>query len=175
MKPEDPTDENVPLEMRALVLDGVGFNHLALRKVPVPSPGAHQLLARVEAAGICTSLIKLIEQGPDHKLMYGWDVCRFPVILGDEGVVKLVRVGKALRDQYQVGERYVIQPAVDHAPVNHRERYRDSGKGVNKVAVGYTLAGHLAEYILIPEEVLNSGCLLPVPGSRSATCPRRHE
>jgi L-iditol 2-dehydrogenase len=29
--------------------------------------------------------------------------------------------------------------------------------------VGYTLAGHLAEYILIPEEVLNSGCLLPVP------------
>ena len=152
--------------MRALVLDGVGFEHLAVRKVPVPSPSEHQLLARVEAAGICTSLIKLIEQGPDHKLMYGWDVCCFPAILGDEGVVSLVRVGKALRDQYRLGERYVVQPAVDHEPINHRERYRDSARGVSKVAVGYTLAGHLAEYILIPEEVLSSGCLLPVPGSQ---------
>ena len=166
MKSEDQITENIPLEMRALVLDGVGFEHLAVRKVPVPSPSAHQLLARVEAAGICTSLIKLIEQGPDHKLMYGWDVSRFPAILGDEGVVSLVRVGKALRDQYRLGERYVVQPAVDHAPVNHRERYRDSARGVSKVAVGYTLAGHLAEYILIPEEVLSSGCLLPVPGSQ---------
>ena len=160
---KDQIAKDIPLEMRALVLDGVGFEHLAVRKVPVPSPGAHQLLARVEAAGICTSLIKLIEQGPDHNLMYGWDVRRYAAILGDEGVVTLVRVGEALRDQYRLGESYVVQPAVDHEPVNYRERYRDSAKGVNKVAVGYTLAGHLAEYLLIPEEVLNSGCLLPVP------------
>ena len=164
MKPEQEITENVPSEMRALVLDGVGFEHLAVREVPVPSPSAHQMLARVEAAGICTSLIKLIEQGPDHNLMYGWDVRRFPAILGDEGVVTVVRVGEALRNQYRLGERYVVQPAVDHEPVNHRERYHDSAKGVSKVAVGYTLAGHLAEYVLIPEEVLNSGCLLPVPG-----------
>jgi threonine dehydrogenase-like Zn-dependent dehydrogenase len=163
MKPDHEIAENVPSEMRALVLDGVGFEHLAVRKVPVPSPGAHQMLARVEAAGICTSLIKLIEQGPDHNLMYEWDVCRFPAILGDEGVVTVVRVGEALRDRYRLGDNYVIQPAVDHEPVNHRERYRNAGQGVSKVAVGYTLAGHLAEYILIPEEVLNSGCLLPVP------------
>jgi threonine dehydrogenase-like Zn-dependent dehydrogenase len=160
---ENQITEDIPLEMRALVLDGVGFEHLAVRKVPVPSPSARQMLARVEAAGICTSLIKLIEQGPDHNLMYGWDVRRYPAILGDEGVVTVVRVGEALRDQYRSGESYVVQPAVDHEPVNHRERYRDSAKGVSKVAVGYTLAGHLAEYILIPEEVLNSGCLLPVP------------
>jgi len=164
MKRDDQIAENIPLGMRALVLDGVGFEHLAVRKIAVPTPSAHQLLARVEAAGICTSLIKLIEQGPDHKLMYGWDVCHFPAILGDEGVVTIVRVGDALRDHYRPGERYVVQPAVDHAPVNHRERYRDSAKGVGKVAVGYTLGGHLAEYILIPEEILDSGCLLPVPG-----------
>ena len=163
MKPDHEITEHVPSEMRALVLDGVGFEHLAIRKIPVPSPSAHQMLARVEAAGICTSLIKLIEQGPDHNLMYGWDVSRFPVILGDEGVVTVVQVGEALRNQYQTGELYVVQPAVDHEPVNHRERYRNAGQGVRKVAVGYTLAGHLAEYILIPEEVLNSGCLLPVP------------
>ena len=34
---------------------------------------------------------------------------------------------------------------------------------MNKVAVGYTLNGNLAEYILIQEEVLESGCLMPLP------------
>ncbi|NWG13560.1 MAG: zinc-binding dehydrogenase [Acidobacteria bacterium] len=149
--------------MRALVLDGVGFGHLGIRAVPTPRPGPRQLLARVDAAGICTSLIKLVEQGPDHKQIYGWDVRRWPLILGDEGAVTLVEIGGRLQDTYQPGERYVVQPAVDHAPINHRERYCDEGRGVRKLGVGYTLAGHLAEYILITEEILEAGCLLPLP------------
>jgi NADPH:quinone reductase-like Zn-dependent oxidoreductase len=47
----------VPSEMRALVLDGTGFDHLQIRKIPVPHPGPGQMLARVDAAGVCTSLI----------------------------------------------------------------------------------------------------------------------
>ena len=56
--------------MRALVLDGAGFEHLQVRDVAVPAPGPAQILARVDAAGICSPLIKLIEQGPIHKFMY---------------------------------------------------------------------------------------------------------
>ncbi|MGA3325236.1 MAG: zinc-binding dehydrogenase [Terriglobia bacterium] len=161
----------IPDEMRAIVLDGVGFSHLGVRRVPTPRPGPQQMLARVDAAGICTSLIKLIEQGPNHPLLSGWDITRFPLILGDEGSVTLVEVGPDLRARYCPGQRYVIQPAVDSAPINHRERYRDHARGVNKVAVGYTLGGHLAEYILISEEVLAAGCLLPLP---DATLPYAH-
>jgi threonine dehydrogenase-like Zn-dependent dehydrogenase len=124
------------------------------------------MLARVDAAGICTSLIKLVEQGSKHQLVYGWDLERWPLILGDEGVVTLVEVGEELQKTYQPGERYVIQPAIDHAPMNHLERYRDGGRGIHKVAVSYTLGGHLAEYILIPEEILAAGCLLPLPDSK---------
>lgn len=153
----------IPKEMRAVVLDGPGFDHLRVRGIPTPRPSSRQMLARVDAAGICTSLIKLIEQGSNHPLLSGWDISRFPLILGDEGSVTLVEVGAELSDQYHAGERYVIQPAVDTAPINHRERYRDNGRGVNKVAVGYTLGGHLAEYVLITEEILAAGCLLPVP------------
>ena len=153
----------IPATMRALVLDGIGFEHLAIKRIATPQVGPSQLLARVEAAGICTSLIKLIEQGPEHKLMYGWDPAQFPLVLGDEGALTIVKVGEKLQSAYSLGQRFVIQPAVDHAPVNHRERYRNQANGVNKVAVGYTLAGHLAEYILITEEVLESGCLLPIP------------
>ena len=156
----------IPSEMRALVLDGTGFEHLQVRKIPTPRPGPGQMLARVDAAGICTSLIKLVEQGTNHQLVYGWDLERWPLILGDEGVVTLVEVGADLQKQYHPGERFVIQPAVDHAPINHPERYRDGGRGIHKVAVSYTLGGHLAEYILIPEEVLAAGCLLPLPNSK---------
>jgi len=155
--------EKVPAEMRAMVMDGVGFDHLRVRQVPTPCPGPKQMLARVDAAGICTSLLKLIEQGPNHKLVYGWDVTHYPLILGDEGSVTLVEVGDGWRESYHPGERYVIQPAVDHAPINHRERYREGARGVGKVGVGYTLGGHLAEYILITEEILAAGCLLPCP------------
>jgi threonine dehydrogenase-like Zn-dependent dehydrogenase len=153
----------IPSQMRALVLSGKGFENLAIRLVPTPRPGPRQLLARVDAAGICTSLIKLVEQGSDHPLLSGWDVSQYPLILGDEGAVSICEVGSELVDRYKVGGRYVPQPAVDHAPINHLDRYRDGGKGVGKVAVGYTLPGNLAEYILIPEEVLEAGCLLPLP------------
>jgi len=121
------------------------------------------MLARVDAAGICTSLIKLVEQGPDHKLVYGWDVSRYPLVLGDEGSVTIVQLGDELKHLYRPGERYVLQPAVDHAPINHRERYRNGGEGIRKVAVGYTLNGHLAEYVLVTEEAIEAGCVLPLP------------
>jgi len=158
-----PIISDIPNVMRALVLNGMGFENLSIAKIPVPEPGPRQMLARVDAAGICTSLIKLVEQGPAHRFLYGWDIERYPLILGDEGAVTLAVIGEELRDQYHPGERCVIQPAVDHAPINHRERYADNASGVEKIAVGYTLPGNLAEYILIPEEVLDAGCLRPLP------------
>lgn len=63
----------------------------------VPEPGPRQLLARVDAAGMCTSLLKLIDQGSGHSLLQGWDVERHPLILGDEGVVTIVRVGETMK------------------------------------------------------------------------------
>ncbi len=153
----------IPLEMRALILDGVGWEHLRVERIPVPRPGPTQLLARVDAAGICTSLLKLIAQGPAHSLVYGWDVTRWPLILGDEGAVTLIEVGESLRGEYTAGTRFAVQPAVDVPPVNHLGRYREGGRGVEKVAAGYTLPGFLAEYVLIPEETLAAGCLLPLP------------
>lgn len=71
------TKYKIPAEMRALMLDGNGFEHLQVRKVSTPRPARGQMLARVDAAGICTSLIKLVEQGSDHPLIYGWDLGRF--------------------------------------------------------------------------------------------------
>ena len=153
----------VPSTMKAVVVNGTGFDKVHCCEVPVPTPGANQLLCRVDAAGVCTSIIKLLGQGPAHTFINGWDLEKFPIILGDEGAVTVVKVGDNLKDQYRLGERFAIQPAVDVAPINHRERYTNNAKGMNKCAVGYTLGGNLAQYILIQEEVLRGECLLPLP------------
>jgi threonine dehydrogenase-like Zn-dependent dehydrogenase len=156
-------EDQIPDDMLAVVAEGTGFENLAVRRVPVPRPGPDQLLARVDAAGVCTSILKLVSQGPEHPYLNGWDLSKWPVILGDEGSITLVAVGDNLRGEYTPGERYVIQPAVDIAPINHRERYRDGARGMHKCAVGYTLQGNLAQYILVQEEVIEAQCLLPVP------------
>ncbi|MFH0938304.1 MAG: alcohol dehydrogenase catalytic domain-containing protein [Planctomycetota bacterium] len=154
---------DIPDTMQAVTLSGVGFENISCREVPVPKVGPNQLLCRVDAAGVCTSILKVISQGSAHTFLNGWDLRQYPIILGDEGSLTVAKVGAKLAKKYKPGQRFGVQPAVDQAPINHRDRYRNNAAGMNKVAVGYTLNGNLAEYILIQEEVLEGGCLLPLP------------
>jgi len=154
--------------MKAVVLSGIGIENLATIDVPVPTPGANQLLARVDAAGVCTSILKIMDQGAAHTYFNGWDPAKFPVILGDEGALTVVQIGSNLKSTYKVGQRLAIQPAVDVGPVNHRERYKNNAQGMNKTAVGYTLGGNLAQYILVQEEVIDGQCLLTLPDDNLA-------
>jgi threonine dehydrogenase-like Zn-dependent dehydrogenase len=153
----------VPDMMQALVLSGAREENLKLTTVKVPECGDRQLLARVDAAIACASDNKLIDQGAEHPLMYGWDVLKYPIIIGHEGTVTIVKVGRNLTGRYRVGQKFAVQPAVPTGPYHHKERYRNNAEGIDKVAVGYTLLGLFAEYVLIPEEVIETGCLLPFP------------
>jgi threonine dehydrogenase-like Zn-dependent dehydrogenase len=159
---------NIPATMTAITLSGAGFENLKVSQVPVPQPGPNQLLCRVDAAGVCTSILKIISQGNKHTYINGWDLEKYPVILGDEGSVTVVKVGDNLKSKYHTGERYAVQPAVDVAPICHRERYNNNAAGMTKCAVGYTLGGNLAQYILIQEEVLEGQCLLKLPSNDMA-------
>jgi len=161
-------DFNVPETMQAIIAAGVGFENLKVAEVPVPQVGPNQLLARVDAAGVCTSIIKLIEQGPKHTYINGWDMEKWPLILGDEGSVTLVKIGDNLKGKFRVGQRYAIQPAVNVPPIVHRERYNNNGAGMFKCGVGYSLPGHLAQYICIQEEILQGQCLLTLPDDEMA-------
>lgn len=153
----------VPKTMKATVLSGTGFENVAVREVPVPEPGANQVLCRVDAAGVCTSILKIMEQGANHTYFNGWDPATWPLILGDEGSLTVVKAGSNLSKTYKPGQRFGIQPAVDVAPINHRERYRNNAENMRKCAVGYTLGGCLAEYLLVQEEVLEGQCLMALP------------
>ena len=158
----DLTDYVIPSTMQALIAKGKGFENLEVVQVPIPEINSNQILARVDAAGVCTSILKLIDQGSDHTFIRGWDMAKFPVILGDEGAITLVKIGRNLKDKYSMGQRFAIQPAVDTDPINHRDRYSDV-ENMHKCAVGYTLGGYLAQYLVVQEEVLKADCMLPLP------------
>lgn len=160
---EEASNPSIPKTMQAVRLHGKGFEGLKIEEIPVPEPGPDQLLARVDAAGVCTSILKILSQGSEHKYLNGWDPSKWPLTLGDEGSITLVKIGENLKDKYKPGERYGIQPAVDVGPINHRKRYNDNAEGMNKVGVGYTAGGQLAEYFIVGEEILAGNCMISLP------------
>ena len=131
-------------------LDNLGRNHQPVR-LPVPVPGPYQLLARIDAVGLCFSDVKLIRAGGAHPRLYGRDLAADPTIPGHEVSLTLVEVGDRLRHRFRIGQRFVVQADVYYHGVN--------------LAYGYMLRGGLAQYSLLGEEVLNgdAGCyLIPI-------------
>ena len=154
---------HLPASMLALRLHGPGLENLRFDEVSTPRPGPGQLVGRVDAVIACASDNKIIDQGGEHTLMYGWDLGRHPVPIGHEGCITVAAAGEGVPETFAVGSRFAVQPAVSSGPRHHRERYRDEAAGVEKVAIGYTLDGLFAEHVLITEEVIETGCLLPLP------------
>ncbi|HUU29932.1 MAG TPA: zinc-binding dehydrogenase [archaeon] len=149
--------------MKALRLTGIGEKYLKMCEVPVPQPGEGQVLCRVDAAMACASDTKMVDQGGRHSLLNGWDVEKYPVTPGHEASLTVVAAGEDLEARFPPGTRCGLQPAVPMGPLCHRERYNNNAEGMTKVAVGYSLQGTFAEYLLLTEEVISTGCLIPLP------------
>lgn len=136
-------------------LYGAGFENLGLEGRPVtidvPSFGPDELLVRHDATGLCYSDVKVIRQGPEHPRIHR-DMSAQPVILGHEVSMTVVGVGKNLRDQVRVGDRFVVQADIF---VN--------GMGL---AYGYEIQGGLSQYSIIDGRILcgdGGNYLVPVP------------
>ncbi|KON80698.1 alcohol dehydrogenase catalytic domain-containing protein [Azoarcus sp. PA01] len=70
--------------MRAMVLDAPG-TPLRLAELPVPQPGAGEILLRVEACGVCRTDLHLVDgELPEPRL---------PIIPGHEIVGRVVALG----------------------------------------------------------------------------------
>ena len=119
--------------------------------LPMPRPGPHELLSRIDAVGLCFSDVKVLRQGNKHPRITGRDLQKHPVIPGHETAITIVEVGDDLRDRFKIGERYLVQADVYY-------------KGVN-IAYGYQLPGGMAQYGIIGTEILegDEGCyLIPI-------------
>lgn len=131
-------------------LESVGKNG-SFEAKPLPQFGADELLARVDACGLCFSDVKVIRQGGGHPRLFGRDLANDPIVLGHEVAMTIVGVGDNLGSQCKVGDRFVIQAEI----------YL---KGMN-LAFGYMIGGGLQQYVTLGEAILrgDDGCyLIPV-------------
>ena len=144
----------LPERNRLWPLYGSGFENLGLEGAmierPLPAYGPDELLVRHDATGICFSDIKVIRAGQNHPRIYR-DMSKDPVVLGHEISLTVVGVGEKLRDQYQVGDRFIVQADIYIKGVGY--------------AYGYEIQGGFSQYNVIDQRVLNGdggNYLLPV-------------
>ena len=151
---------DAPLPERNLLwpLYGAGFENLGRYgqpiAVPMPDYGPDELLVRHDACGLCFSDVKVIGLGEDHPRIHR-DMQSKPVVLGHEVSMTVVGVGENLRDQYRVGDRFIIQADIFVGGVGY--------------AYGYEIQGGLSQYGVIDQRILNGdhgNYLLPIqPGT----------
>ncbi len=137
-------DAPLPDHNRLWPLYGAGFENLGRDgqpiEVPMPQYGPDELLVRHDACGLCFSDVKVIRAGEGHPRIYR-DMQTDPVVLGHEVCMTIVGVGENLRDQYHVGDRFIIQADIFVGGVGY--------------AYGYEIQGGLSQYNVIDQRVLN--------------------
>jgi L-sorbose 1-phosphate reductase len=128
-----------------------GKNDLRLEEFELPPINDDEILAQVKSDSICMSSHKAALQGADHKRVPR-DIARNPAIIGHEFCGEILQTGKKWRKKFFPGSKFSIQPAL-----NYRGSFYAPG-------YSYRFFGGDATHIIIPNEVMECGCLLPYDG-----------
>jgi threonine dehydrogenase-like Zn-dependent dehydrogenase len=139
--------------MRAALFYDIG--DIRVEEVPIPSPNPDQALLKVEAAGICGTDVRILNNG-HHRIPVG--TVR---ILGHEFSGEIVEVGKNVHG-LTVGTHVAIAPNIGCGVcsecisgwTNLCENYQ---------AFGISLDGAFAQYMLITSDAIRQGNIIPLP------------
>lgn len=128
-----------PLPERTLAwqLTGKGFENFHLEDIPVPTMGPRDILFRSDSNGICFSDVKIVNAGPDHPRLRGYDMVRDKVVPGHEISITIVDAGAEVKERFPVGGRYIVQADMF--------KY--------DTAVGYAVWGGMIQYGVFDERV----------------------
>ena len=98
------------------------------------------------------SSYKAAVQGPAHKRVPD-NVAENPVIIGHEFCGEILKVGGKWAGQFQPGSKFAIQPALNYQGTLDAPGY------------SFPYIGGDATYVIIPNQVMEMGCLLPDEGA----------
>jgi len=155
----------LPLTMNGVLLEGHGgFDRLTYRTdLPVPTPGAGEVLVRVRAAGVNNTDINMRTGWYSKSVTVGstaaggaagflaapvedsgWTGAplSFPRIQGADACGQIVAIGATV-DPARVGERVIIEPVF-------RQSLRAAGLAAEPVYFGSDCPGAFADYVSVP-------------------------
>ncbi|GFZ27417.1 alcohol dehydrogenase catalytic domain-containing protein [Lactobacillus corticis] len=128
-----------------------GKEDMRIDTIELPEIKDDEILAEVISDSMCMSSWKLAKEGEDHKKTPS-DLKNNPVMVGHEFSGKILKVGKKWADQYKEGEDFVVQPNLARDDTPFVPGY------------SYPYIGGDATKIIIPNEVMELGCLIPFNG-----------
>jgi len=119
-------------------------NDIRIEEIPTPTPKHNEMLVRVMSCGICGS-----------DIVEWYRLPRAPLIQGHEVGAQVVAVGKSVK-KYKTGDRVFIAPKVPCMKCY----YCQNGHYPQCSDVKERLPGGFAEYILVPEILIENGTYL---------------
>ncbi len=119
-------------------------NDIRIEAVPMPRPGAKEMLVQVKSCGICGS-----------DIVEWYRLPRAPLVPGHEIGAEVVEVGADV-DKYKPGDRVFIAPKVPCMQCD----YCRNGHFPVCSTIGDRLPGGFAEYILAPPALIEHGTYL---------------
>lgn len=132
-----------------------GKDDLRLEEFELPAIKDDEILAKVVCDSICMSSYKASHQADTHKRVPR-DIAEHPTIIGHEFAGEVVEVGTKWQHEFKAGDKFSIQPAINYA---------DGPVGVlSAPGYSYSFIGGDATYVVIPNEVMEQGCLLHFGG-----------
>ncbi len=126
-------------------------DRLALETFALPALREDEILARVVTDTLCLSTYKAVKQGREH-IRIPDDVAERPVIIGHEFCGEILEVGSKWQDSFSPNEKFILQPALNY-------KGSPSAPGYS-----YQYIGGSATFVVIPNEVMEMGCLLRYGG-----------
>ncbi len=137
--------------MKAAVIKSPGV--IEVIDVPKPTPNAGEVLLKVSACAIC---------GTDQRVLSGEKAVDVPIV-GHEIVGIVEAVGAGVLKDISVGGRYAIQTVIGCGACPSCKRHQENLCEKGFTAIGYQYNGGFAEYMIMPKNSVDQGCLIPVP------------
>lgn len=137
--------------MKTKALRLYGASDLRLEEFELPEIKDDEILAEVISDSICMSTYKCATLGAKHKRVPD-NVSENPVIMGHEFAGNIVKVGKKHQDKFKPGMKFTLQPALNYKGTMWSPGY------------SYHDFGGDCTYTIIPQEVMELGCLLEYKG-----------
>ncbi|MCL2191810.1 MAG: zinc-binding dehydrogenase [Treponema sp.] len=128
-----------------------GADDLRLEEFELPEIKDDEILVKVVSDSICMSTWKLLKQGKKHKRC-PQNVDINPIIIGHEFAGDIVKVGAKWRHEFTAGEKFAQQPALNY------------NGSLASPGYSYEFFGGAATYCILPNEVMELGCLLHYDG-----------